>query len=228
MKSVKICIFDAYGTLFDVHSAVMRNAEELGECSEALSALWRQRQLEYSWTRTLMCRYTDFWEITGYSLDFALKTYKLERVEGLKGRLMNAYRELSAYPDAAETLRALKAMDLQTAILSNETASMLDAALKASNLSILLDACLSVDSLKIYKPDPEVYQLACDRFLVRPDEICFISSNAWDVGGAASFRFNAVRINRQGAPLEYEFAPSSDQLQSLHELPALLLRSNSI
>lgn len=222
MKSLKACIFDAYGTLFDVHSAVMRNASEVGECAEALSELWRQRQLEYSWTRALMGRYADFWEITDEALEFALKKYQLEGRAGLKGKLMGAYWELSAYPDAGETLLALKAMGLKLAILSNGTAGMLDAALKASGLSTLLDACLSVDDLKIYKPDPRIYQMACDRLDVRPDEVCFVSSNAWDIGGAGAFGFNAVRINRHGAPLEYEFAPLRGQLQRLAELPALL------
>jgi 2-haloacid dehalogenase len=222
LKSLKACIFDAYGTLFDVHSAVMRNAGEVGPSAEALSALWRQRQLEYSWTRTMMGQYADFWEITDQSLEFALKSYKLEGRAGLKDRLMNAYLELSAYPDAGDMLRALKAMGLKVAILSNGTDAMLSAALQASGLSALLDACLSVDELKIYKPDPRVYQMACDRLDVRAAEVCFISSNAWDIGGAGTFGFNAVRINRQKAPLEYEFAPLRAQLGSLGELPALL------
>jgi 2-haloacid dehalogenase len=225
MKALKACIFDAYGTLFDVHSAVMSNAGEVGPDAEAVSALWRQRQLEYSWTRSMMGRYADFWEITDQSLEFALKSYKLEGHAGLKDRLMNAYLELSAYPDAGDTLRALKAMGLKVAILSNGTAAMLNAALKASGLAPLLDACLSVDELKIYKPDPRVYQLACERLAVRPAEVCFISSNAWDLGGASAFGFNAVRINRQQAPLEYEFAPLRGQLGKLGELPALLTGS---
>lgn len=225
MKSVKACVFDAYGTLFDVHSAVMRYADEVGACAEALSALWRQRQLEYSWTRTLMGRYADFWKITDDSLEFALKSYKLEGRAGLKDRLMGAYRELSAYPDASKMLQDLKAMGMKVAILSNGTSSMLDSALSASGLSTLLDACLSVDEVRIYKPDPRVYQFACDRLEVRPEEVCFVSSNAWDIGGAAAFGFNAVRINRQGGPLEYEFAPLRKQLRCLSELPGLLTRN---
>jgi 2-haloacid dehalogenase len=224
MKSLEACVFDAYGTLFDVNSAVSRNAREVGNSAEAVSALWRQRQLEYSWTRTLMGRYADFWEITGESLDFALKSYNLEDRVGLKERLMGAYLELSAYPDAGQTLRNLKAMGLKVAILSNGTNSMLDAALNASGLSTLLDACLSVDELKVYKPDPRVYQLACDRLGVSPEQVCFVSSNAWDLGGASAFGFNVVRINRQMAPLEYGFAPLREQLRSLAELPALLDR----
>lgn len=227
MKSIKACIFDAYGTLFDVHSAVMRHASEVGDCAEALSALWRQRQLEYSWTRTLMGRYADFWEITNDSLEFALKSYKLEGRSELKERLMSAYLELSAYPDASGTLLDLKAMGMKVAILSNGNSKMLDAALEASGLTKLLDASLSVDELKIYKPDPRVYQLACDRLDVQPDEVCFVSSNAWDIGGAAAFGFNAVRINRHDAPLEYEFAPLRAQLRNLSELPGLLARGTS-
>jgi 2-haloacid dehalogenase len=200
----------------------MRHAGEVGECAAALSAVWRQRQLEYSWTRTLMGRYANFWEITGEALDFALESYQLASRAGLKDRLMNAYRELSAYPDASGTLQALKAMGMKLAILSNGTQAMLDAALKASDFTAQFDACLSVDDLKIYKPDPRVYQLACDRLAVRPDQVCFVSSNAWDLAGASVFGFNAVRINRQDAPLEYPFAPLQDQLRSLSGLPGLL------
>jgi 2-haloacid dehalogenase len=222
VDSIRACVFDAYGTLLDVHSAVMRNADAVGESAEAVSALWRQRQLEYSWTRTLMGSYADFWQLTEEALDFALKNFRLDGREGLRKRLLDAYFELGAYPDAAQTLAALRDKGYITAILSNGNDAMLQGALKAGQLTDLLDACLSVDELKVYKPDPRVYQMACDRLRVRPPEVCFVSSNAWDLGGAGAFGFNTVRINRQSAPLEYEFAPLKHQIRSLSELSSLL------
>ncbi|ALL68374.1 Haloacid dehalogenase, type II, Deh4a [Paraburkholderia caribensis MBA4] len=225
VDSLRACVFDAYGTLLDVHSAVMRNADEVGASAEALSMLWRQRQLEYSWTRTLMHQYADFWQLTDEALTFALRTYHLEDRKGLKDRLMSAYKELSAYPDAAETLEKLKSAGYIVAILSNGNDEMLQAALKASKLDRVLDSCLSADDLKIYKPDPRIYQFACDRLGVNPNEVCFVSSNAWDLGGAGKFGFNTVRINRQGNPPEYEFAPLKHQVNSLSELWPLLAKN---
>lgn len=222
MNSIRACVFDAYGTLLDVHSAVMGNADKVGDSADALSALWRQRQLEYSWTRGMMRKYADFWQLTIEALDFALQTYGLEGRPGLKESLLNAYFELKAYPDAAKSLEMLKAEGYITAILSNGNNDMLQGAISAGNLGGLLDDCISADDIKTYKPDPSVYQLACDRLDVHPHEVCFVSSNAWDVAGAAAFGFNAVRINRQGAPLEYHCAPSKHQLKALSELPLLL------
>lgn len=222
MNSIRACVFDAYGTLLDVHSAVMGNVNKVGESAEAFSALWRQRQLEYSWTRTMMGKYADFWQLTIEALDFALQTFGLEGKPGLREGLLNAYFELKAYPDAANCLATLKAQGYITAILSNGNNEMLQGAIRASNLSGLLDDCISADEIKIYKPDPSVYQLACDRLNIHPHEVCFVSSNAWDVGGAAAFGFNAIRINRQGAPLEYHCAPMKRQLTALCELPLLV------
>lgn len=224
MNSIRACIFDAYGTLLDVNSAVMKNADKLGSCAEGLSALWRQRQLEYSWTRTLMGRYADFWELTIEALDFALESFGFARRNDLRSRLLDAYFALSAYPDALNTLRTLKERGFTTAILSNGTSDMLQGALRAGKLTDVLDDCISVDEIKVYKPDPRVYQLACDRLQVRPDEVCFVSSNAWDIGGAGAFGFNTVRINRQNNPGEYRFAPQNHQLSTLSELPDFLQR----
>lgn len=222
MSSIRVCVFDAYGTLLDVHSAVMAHGDEVGNSAEAFSALWRQRQLEYSWTRGVMGHYADFWQLTIEALDFALQTYGLDGRPGLKERLLNAYFELKAYPDAVTTLETLKSQGHVTAILSNGSNDMLQGAISAGNLGGVLDACISADDIKIYKPDPRVYQLACDRLGVRPDEVCFVSSNAWDVAGAAAFGFNAIRINRTDAPLEYHCAPMKHQLKALSELPMLL------
>ncbi|UYO93082.1 haloacid dehalogenase type II [Pollutimonas sp. M17] len=227
MNSTRACIFDAYGTLLDVHSAVMANADKVGDGAEAFSALWRQRQLEYSWTRGMMGKYADFWQLTIEALDFVLQAYGLEGRPGLKENLLNAYFELKAYPDAAKSLEMLKAQGYVTAILSNGSNDMLQGAIRAGNLGGLLDDCISADDIKTYKPDPSVYQLACDRLDVRPHQVCFVSSNSWDVAGAAAFGFNAVRINRNDAPLEYHCAPMKHQLKALAELPMLLSQARA-
>jgi 2-haloacid dehalogenase len=238
-KEVRACVFDAYGTLLDVNSAVARNAalnaalagvmakteaktEARASLSAPLSALWRQKQLEYTWTRTLMNRYADFWQVTEEALDFALKTYSLDGDAELKNSLLQSYLSLTAYPDAAQTLAQVAALDLTIAILSNGTPHMLHEALRANQLEELIDPCLSVDEIKIYKPDPRVYQLACDRLGLSPAQIFFISSNPWDLAGAASFGFKAVHINRQNSVPEYEFAKTHAQVSTLAELPALL------
>jgi 2-haloacid dehalogenase len=230
-KDIRACVFDAYGTLLDINSAVTRNAalsaalaktQDAASLSASLSALWRQKQLEYTWTRTLMNRYADFWQVTEEALDFALKTHALNRDADLKNSLLQSYLSLTAYPDAAQTLAQIAALDLTIAILSNGTPHMLQEALRANQLQELIDPCLSVDEIRIYKPDPRVYQLACDRLDLSPAQICFISSNPWDLAGAASFGFKAVRINRQNSAEEYAFAATHAQVSTLAELPALL------
>jgi 2-haloacid dehalogenase len=222
LEHVRACVFDAYGTLLDVNSAVARNSAAIGENADALSALWRQRQLEYTWTRSLMKQYADFWEVTEDALEYALNTFGLSGRAGLKDSLMNSYLALTAYPGVGETLRTLRSRGLTTAILSNGTPKMLKEALLANNLMSCIDLCLSVDELKIYKPDPRVYQLACTQLGVPAQQICFISSNAWDLAGAASFGLNAVWLNRTNHDREYHFAEFYSQQTSLCELPTLL------
>jgi 2-haloacid dehalogenase len=197
-----IFVFDAYGTLLDVHAAIARHRMAAGPDAERLSEIWRIKQLEYSWTLTLAGRYVDFWTLTERALDFALaRVTSVEKT--LKPRLLAAYRTLDAYPDARPILGELKARGASTAILSNGTPAMLSAAIAAAELKPVLDAVLSVDQLRIYKPRPEVYQLACDFFHVSPGEIIFISANRWDVMGAQAFGLRTVWVNRTGAPDEY-------------------------
>lgn len=222
LELVRACVFDAYGTLLDINSAVSRNSASVGEVADALSTVWRQRQLEYTWTRSLMKRYADFWEITKDALEYALESFCLDGHAALKESLMHSYLELAAYPDVADTLEKIKSLGITTAVLSNGTPHMLREALGANNLSTYFDACLSVDELKIYKPDPRVYEFACDRLGVSAQQVCFISANAWDLAGAASVGFNTVWINRQNHAREYKFATMHSELRSLHEIPALL------
>ncbi|MBS1256064.1 MAG: (S)-2-haloacid dehalogenase 4A [Deltaproteobacteria bacterium] len=195
LKSVKQAVFDAYGTLFDVHSAASRHQARLGEKAPEVSALWRTKQLEYTWLRSLMQRYVDFWQVTQDALDYALDSHQIED-SSLRKDLLNAYHELACYPEVPESLRELKQRGIGTAILSNGSPEMLEAGVGNSHLQGNLDAIISVDVIGIFKPSPQVYQLATNHLACNPEEILFFSSNAWDVSGAATYGFQAVWVNR--------------------------------
>lgn len=213
-------VFDAYGTLFDVHAAIARHRAEAGPEAERFSEIWRIKQLEYTWTLTLAGSYVDFWTLTERAVDYAFaRVPSVDRA--LRPKLLEAYFKLDAFPDAAEALDALKSRGLQLAILSNGSSPMLAAATEASGLADKLDAVLSVDAVRLYKPRPEVYALVAERFRIAPSEVVFVSSNRWDVMGAASFGFHAVWVNRGRLPDEYSDRPPRHIIASLAELPAL-------
>jgi 2-haloacid dehalogenase len=220
MAGIRACAFDAYGTLFDVHSAVARLRARVGERADALSQLWRDKQLEYSWLRALMGRHADFWQVTGDALDYALARTGAD--PALREPLMQAYLSLDAYSEVPEVLRRLRGAGLRTAILSNGAPAMLEAGARSAGIDSLLDAILTVEDVGIYKPHPTVYRLAVDRLGMPPDRIAFQSSNAWDVHGAASFGLRTVWINRQGAPPERLPSAAEHELRDLSGLPALL------
>ncbi|MFZ2101555.1 MAG: haloacid dehalogenase type II [Oricola sp.] len=200
--SFKAFAFDAYGTLFDVHSAVRKHADALGPAGKTLSDLWRAKQLEYSWIRSLMGSYTDFWRLTEEALDFALAS--VPGVDAaMRDPLLEAYWTLDCYSEVPEVLSRLREAGTRTAILSNGSPDMLEAAVQSAGLTGLFDAVLSVDAVKIFKTAPQVYQMVTDTFDLRPDEISFQSSNRWDIAGAHKFGFQTVWINRTGQPDEY-------------------------
>lgn len=218
--SSRIFVFDAYGTLFDVHAAIARYRHVAGPDADRLSDLWRTKQLEYTWTLTLAGRYADFWTLTERALDFAL--VRLPSVDkALKPKLLDAYLTLDAYADARAALHDLKTDGRIAAILSNGTPHMLDRAIEAADLGRDLDRVLSVDSIRMYKPRPEVYQLVTDAFHVAPAEVIFISSNRWDVMGATAFGFRAIWVNRGGLPDEYVDLSHLTMLPDLQGLGAL-------
>jgi 2-haloacid dehalogenase len=204
---VSAYVFDAYGTLFDVHAAIARHRAAAGNDADRLSEIWRTKQLEYTWTLTLAGHYADFWTLTERALDFAFaRVPSVDR--SLRSKLLDAYLTLDAFPDARTALAALKARGLRLAILSNGTPRMLTAAVEAAGIGEYLDAVLSVDALRRYKPLPEVYTLATDAFAMKRSDVGFVSSNRWDVMGAASFGFQAYWVNRASVPDEYmEFPP---------------------
>lgn len=212
-----VYVFDAYGTLFDVHAAARAAAGELGAAWAQVSADWRAKQLEYSWTETLMGRFPDFWTLTERALDHALAAANIADAP-LRAKLLDAYRTLEAYPEVAAVLAALRAQGAKTAILSNATPDMLDDAIGSAGLAPHLDAVLSVAEVGRYKVAAPVYRLAVDR--LGTDRISFQSSNAWDAAGAAHFGFRVCWINRLGAPAEYPECPPAKTLTDLTGLLA--------
>lgn len=221
LAPIDACVFDAYGTLFDVHSAAARCRDALGDRADRLSALWRQKQLEYTWLRSLMGRHADFAQVTAEALDYALAAVGSADPD-LRRRLLDMYRRLDAFGEVPEVLGRLRRAGLPTAILSNGSPAMLDSAVGSARLGDLLDMVLSVESVGIYKPHPSVYRLAVDRLGVPAGRICFLSSNGWDAAGAAQFGFRVVWVNRYGQPPERLPAGPEALLEDLSGLPALL------
>jgi 2-haloacid dehalogenase len=204
---VSAYVFDAYGTLFDVHAAIARHRAAAGADADRFSEIWRTKQLEYTWTLTLAGHYVDFWTLTERALDFAFaRVPSVSRA--LRPQLLDAYLTLDAFADAHTALSELKAKGARLAILTNGTPRMVAAAVEAAGIADLFDALLSVDTVRQYKPRPEVYGLATKALAVTRPEVAFVSSNRWDVMGAVSFGFGAFWINRAQAPDEYaDFAP---------------------
>jgi 2-haloacid dehalogenase len=221
LDSICACVFDAYGTMFDVHSAAAACRDDLGDKADALSALWRQKQLEYTWLRTLMKAHVDFWRITGDALDYAMAATEIENA-ALREKLMSLYLTLKAYPEAPEVLQALKDAGMQTGILSNGSPMMLNAAVDSAGIAANLDHVLSVEEVGVFKVAPETYQLAVDRLSVSPSEICFMSSNAWDAAGAANFGFQVLWVNRFNQPRERLPGDPKGVLSSLSPLPSIV------
>ena len=200
-------VFDAYGTLFDVHSAVRRHMDEVGEGGARLSEIWRTKQLEYTWVRALTGRYRDFRLLTEDALDFAFASVPTAN-RAARAALLDAYDRLDCYAEVPAALRALKDAGRRTAILSNGTPGMIEAAVAHAGIGDLLDDCFSVDALATFKTEPRIYAMVTDAYGVAPGEVAFHSSNRWDVAGATAFGFRCTWVNRTGAPDEYvELAP---------------------
>jgi 2-haloacid dehalogenase len=222
LHDIEACVFDAYGTLFDVNSAARASQDLLGEKWQTLAELWREKQLQYTWLRGLAGRHADFWQVTGDALDFALSALRLED-PALRARLMDLYLVLSAYPEVPGVLRRLKAAGMKLAILSNGTPAMLAAAAANAGVADLLDAVLSVEEVKVYKPHPSVYGLACERLDVAAARVCFVSSNGWDAYSAKAFGLRVLWCNRFGQAPERIPETPDGQIATLAELPGAVL-----
>ncbi len=226
--TVEACVFDAYGTLFDVHSAV-------GKCktlfpnpdaqADKLSDIWRTRQLQYSWLRAAMGRHDPFWALTGDALDFALDSVfgaDTAKPDGLREALMGAYLDLSTYPEVIDTLKTLRAAGLKTAILSNGSPDMLGPVCESTGVGPLMDAVISVEEVGVFKPHPSVYDLVRKHLGVRRTAVTFQSSNAWDAQAASDYGFRVAWINRFGQARERLPGAPDAELQRLDQLPPLL------
>ena len=218
--SVKACVFDAYGTLLDLAGAVAPYTAALGDSAAPLLALWRRKQLEYTWLRTLMGRHADFETVTRDALSYALESLGLSTPD-LEAQLSEAFRKLGAFPDAATTLARLRAAGIRTAVLSNGNPDMLADALAHAGLAPLLDQVISVQPLGVYKPVPRVYALAAESLGVAMDAILFVSGNAWDAAGAASAGLRAVLIEPPATPAERLPAAPAARVRTLAEVVAL-------
>lgn len=198
-QGIRACVFDAYGTLFDVHGPLRKLAPEVGEKAEEISRLWRQKQLEYTWLRSLMGVHADFWHVTGDALDYALEVHGVAE-PGLKDELMALYLKLEAYPEVAAALEAVRSRGKQTVILSNGSPSMLDSAVRHAGLEKLFNFVLSVEDVGIYKPSRRVYRHAMQKLTIHDaPAICFASANTWDAQAAAQFGFQVARVDRFGS-----------------------------
>tara|TARA_R110002110_G_scaffold1284_2_gene5252 strand:- start:92 stop:778 length:687 start_codon:yes stop_codon:yes gene_type:complete len=220
-SDVKACVFDAYGTLFDVLSAAAQLKDDLGEKAAEMSDLWRLKQLQYTWLRSLMGDHADFWQVTGDALDYAMRALDMED-SSLRAKLMELYLQLDAYPEVVDVLTALKDGGRKTAILSNGEPSMLIAAAKSAEIYQLLDGIYSIETAGIFKPHPSTYQIAADALKVDAADISFQSSNGWDAHGAGAFGFRVAWVNRFDQPAELLPSPPLVQLKTLSELPPLL------
>ena len=201
MKEIKACIFDAYGTLFDVNSACRELSKEVGHNWESLASLWRLRQVEYTWLRNSMNEYIDFWQITSDSLDYAMETLDIDNIK-LKQDLLALYLKLEAYPEVKDLLKKLKQKGFKTGILSNGSMKMLNSAVDNANIREYLDEILSVEDCKIYKPSSKVYDLVKIKMQISKENVLFFSSNAWDMHAASNYGFKTIWVNRFNTKLE--------------------------
>ncbi len=221
LEGVRACVFDAYGTLFDFASAAARCDDIPLEKRAALTALWRDKQLQYTWLRSLQNRYADFWQVTGEALDFALESLGLD-APALRERLMELYLGLEPFPEVPEVLRTLRALGFRTAILSNGSPAMLATLVRRAGLDGAFDAVLSVDAVGVFKTHPRVYQYALDRIGLPAKAVSFQSSNAWDAYGASDFGMRVVWCNRYGQRRERLPGAPDVEVTTLAELPGLL------
>jgi 2-haloacid dehalogenase len=221
LQGIRACLFDAYGTLFDFASAAGRCRDELGDKFDRLNFLWREKQLQYSWLRSLQDAHADFWQVTGDALDFAMDS--LEISDGkLRDRLMSLYLELETFPEVRETLTRLRASGFKTAVLSNGSPAMLRAVVEHNRMDHLLDGVISVEEAGVYKPHPKVYRMATERLCSAPGTILFLSANAWDAYAASAFGMRVTWCNRNGQCPERLPGRPDFEVRSLAELPAII------
>ena len=194
MKNIKAIIFDAYGTLFDVNSAAEKCKEKIGNKWEDFANYWRTTQLEYTWLRSLMNRHKDFWQVTEDSLNKSMKKFEID--QNMRSELLNLYKILSTYPEVKKTLEELKRKNFKLAILSNGTPDLLNQLVKSNSLQEFFDDVFSIETVGIYKPNADVYNIPIKKYNILKNEVLFLSSNTWDVSGGGNFGYKSIWVNR--------------------------------
>ena len=209
MMKTKAVVFDAYGTLFDVNSAAKRCKDKIGAKWETFANFWRTTQLEYTWLRSLMKRHKNFWDITEDSLDKSMKVFNINK--NMKNELLSLYKTLSPYPEVKGVLEDLKKKNFKLAILSNGTLDLLNELVESNKLNNLFDDLFSIEEVKIYKPDPRVYEIPIKKYKIKSDEITFLSANTWDVSGGGNFGYNSIWVNRHNSVFDIlDFQPKNE------------------
>jgi len=216
MMKTKAVVFDAYGTLFDVNSAAEKCKDKIGAKWETFANFWRTTQLEYTWLRSLMKRHKNFWDITEDSLDKSMKVFNINK--NMKNELLSLYKILSPYPEVREVLEDLKKKNFKLAILSNGTPDLLNELVENNKLNNLFDDLFSIEEVKIYKPDPRVYELPIKKYKIKSNEITFLSANTWDVSGGGNYGYNAIWVNRNNIIFDnLDYSPEN-QINNLKDL----------
>ena len=209
MMKTKAVVFDAYGTLFDVNSAAEKCKDKIGAKWETFANFWRTTQLEYTWLRSLMKRHKNFWDITEDSLDKSMKVFNIDK--NMKNELLSLYKTLSPYPEVKGVLEDLKKKNFKLAILSNGTHDLLNELVESNKLNNLFDDLFSIEEVKIYKPDPRVYEIPIKKYKIKSDEITFLSANTWDVSGGGNFGYNSIWVNRHNSVFDIlDFQPKNE------------------
>ena len=209
MMKTKAVVFDAYGTLFDVNSAAEKCKDKIGAKWETFANFWRTTQLEYTWLRSLMKRHKNFWDITEDSLDKSMKVFNIDK--NMKNELLSLYKILSPYPEVRGVLEDLKKKNFKLAILSNGTPDLLNELVENNKFDNLFDDLFSIEDVKIYKPDPSVYELPIKKYRIKSNEITFLSANTWDVSGGGNFGYNSIWVNRHISVFDIlDFQPNNE------------------
>ena len=216
----KAVVFDAYGTLFDVNSAAKKCKDKIGAKWETFANFWRTTQLEYTWLRSLMKRHKNFWDVTEDSLDKSMKVFNINK--NMKNELLNLYKILSPYPEVKEVLEDLKKKNFKLAILSNGTPDLLNELVESNKLNNLFDDLFSIEEVKIYKPDPRVYELPIKKYKIKSDEITFLSANTWDVSGGGNYGYHSIWVNRTNNIFDNLDYKPNNQIKNLSELIDLI------
>ena len=216
IKNIKVCAFDAYGTCFDINSAAQNLAKEIGKDWLSFSTTWRTVQLEYTWLRSLMKKHEDFWRVTEDSLDFAMESHKIDKK--FRSKLLELYKKLNSYPELVMCLKHLKEKNVKTCILSNGSPSLLDELTVHAKVKELFDDLISIEEVGIYKPHPKVYELVTKKFDCKPEEVCFLSSNTWDIVGGGTFGYQSIWVDRFGKTFDKLGYQPKFKIKDLSEL----------